>query len=191
LVVSPAPFTTQILCNNGSHFPLRLKSTTRVTIPPACHVELKNHTISADDNIRLAPEPLQFQWTFNPLILPSELLQHASHVDDELNNLKSSLKTLQNLTISDNEFPDLLSDNLSKVSTFSILLWVTFAIAVASVTVICCWFGCARKWYFRQRQPDLAPVVMLPNNLAAINLPAQANVPAQANAPPPPLNCFH
>jgi hypothetical protein len=83
-------------------------------------VQLKNHTISADDNIRLAPEPLQFQWTFNPLILPSEILQHASHVDDELNNLKSSLKTLQNLTISDNQFPDLLSDNLSQVSTFSI-----------------------------------------------------------------------
>ena len=145
---------------------------------PACHVQLKNHTISADDNIRLAPEPLQFQWTFNPLILPSEILRHASHVDDELNNLKSSLKTLQNLTISDNQFPDLLSDNLSKVSTFSILLWVTFAIAVASVTVVCCWFGCARKWYFRQRPPQYPPVNQLPNNIegiAALNLP---------NAPP-------
>jgi hypothetical protein len=189
LVVSPAPFTTQILCHNGSHFPLRLKATTRVTIPPSCYVKLKNHTISADDNIRLAPEPLQFQWTFNPLILPSETLQNAAHLDDELNHLKSTIKILQNNTISDEQFTSILNDNLSQTSPFSALLWVTFSIAIASVAFTCCWFGCARKWYFRHRQPRnipmplqpahnphilLPPVEQLPNNIediAALDLP--------------------
>jgi hypothetical protein len=177
LVVSPEPFTTQILCTNGSHFPLRLKATTRISIPPACTAKLRNHTISSDDNIRLAPEPLQFQWTFNPLILPSEILQHATHIDDELNNLKSTIKQIQNMSISDDQFPILLSENLHQVSTFSVLLWVTFAIAVASVTAIICWFGCAKRWYRRQRQrprrPNLPAVHLLPNNIediAAMNL---------------------
>jgi hypothetical protein len=181
LVVSPAPFTTQILCSNGSHFPLRLKSTTRVSIPPACQVQLKNHTISSDDNIRLAPEPLQFHWTFNPLILPSEILRHATHIDDELNNLKATIKIIQNNSISDEHFPRLLSDNLSQMSTFSILLWVTFSIAIASGTVVCCWYGCSRKWNFqRRRRPTYPPVDQLPNNIediAAMNLHAP-------NAPP-------
>jgi hypothetical protein len=79
LIVSPIPHTAQILCKNGSHFPIRLKLTSRNTVPPACSLRLFN-------SVRIKPEPLQFSWSFNPLLLPSEIMQQAAHADNDMTN---------------------------------------------------------------------------------------------------------
>ena len=66
LVFSPNPLITQIECKNGSHFPLRLKATSRISIPEGCSAQLHNHTIYSDPTLRIAPEALHFTWDFNP-----------------------------------------------------------------------------------------------------------------------------
>jgi hypothetical protein len=65
LIFSPKPFTAQIICQNGSHFPVQLVNTQKVFVPDFCSVNLINHTISSDGNIRISPPALQMQKTLN------------------------------------------------------------------------------------------------------------------------------
>jgi hypothetical protein len=63
LIFLPKPFTAQIICQNGSHFPVQLLNTQKILVPDFCSVNLINHTISSDGNIRLSPPALQMQMT--------------------------------------------------------------------------------------------------------------------------------
>jgi hypothetical protein len=51
LIFLPKPFTAQIICQNGSHYPVQLLNTQKVFVPDFCSVNLINHTISSDGNI--------------------------------------------------------------------------------------------------------------------------------------------
>ena len=175
LVVSPFPHTAQILCKNGSHYPIRLRSTSRITVPPACHLRLFNHTISSDDSIRVKPEPLQFSWSFNPLILPSELMQQSAHADDQMNQIKSEISLFNNLTLQHKDFPEAVSNTLAEPSPFSALFWTSFALAIVALGLLICWY-CGSRQRARRLKHKKPEAIELPRTISEI---------ADLDLPPP------
>ena len=155
LIVSPVPHTAQILCRNGSHFPVRLRTTTRISVPPACSLRLFNHTITSDDSVRIKPEPLQFSWAFNPLILPSNLMQTAAHADNELNKVKREMVKFRNQTLQPKDFPEAVTNTLSETSYFSVLFWISFSVAITTLTLLVCWYCGSRRRASQSRQNNL------------------------------------
>ena len=174
LVYTPTPLTTQILCSNGSHYPLRLHDTSRLHVPESCLTELRNHTITSDGSIRIKADPLHFQWDFDPLLLPSELLSSAAHLDDELNTLKESLHALHNSTSSsppteqeiDQSFSTLLNNHMSSPSKVPIILWLLFSLFFAVLLLVLIW--CLVSRHRRRRRASalgLAPIVRVSRRL--------------------------
>ena len=172
LVVSPFPHTTQITCKNGTHYPIRIRTTSRIHVNPGCQLTLFNHTLRSDQSIRIKPEPLLFSWAFNPLTLPSELISEAKHLDDQVNLLKSSISTLNNVTTQDSEIPQIITDTLSTTSTFSILFWIVAGTAALALILLVCWYcGSRRRQTTRSRtlRPDELPMTI--SQIAGLNLP--------------------
>ena len=66
----------------------------------------------------------------------------ATHLDDQYNQLQSKkISQMQNVTVQDDEFPQILHETLTdSVSVFSVLFWSTFAIAVLALGLLMCWY---------------------------------------------------
>ena len=71
---------------NKSYFPLKIKATSRISIPHGCSVELTNHSIHSDFTLRIQTEAIHFEWDFNPARLPNsaKLLEETKHIDAHL-----------------------------------------------------------------------------------------------------------
>jgi len=146
IIISPYAHTTQVTCKNGTHYPIRIQTTTRIHIDPGCTLKLFNHTLRSDESLRLKPEPLLWTWAFKPLSLPSETMAQAKHLDDHLNQIKTHIAALQNETVKDSEFPDQISDTLiSPISTFSVLFWTMFGLSLLGLAFLTCWYCGARR----------------------------------------------
>ena len=172
IVISPYAHTTQVTCKNGTHYPIRIQTTSRIHIDPGCTLKLFNHTLRSDESLRLKPEPLLWTWAFNPLTLPSETMAQAKHLDDHLNQIKTHIAALQNETVTDAEFPDQISDTLtSSISTFSVLFWTMFGLSLLGLAFLTCWYcGARRNRYTRaQLRPDELPTSI--SQIADLNLP--------------------
>ena len=135
LVFSPNPLITQIECKNGSHFPLRLKATSRISIPEGCSAQLHNHTIYSDPTLRIAPEALHFTWDFNPANLPNsaQLLEGTKHIGPQLAMIRKHLDQLANETIAKEVFAGLLVEHLTSPNSISILIWVILIVLAAAL----------------------------------------------------------
>jgi hypothetical protein len=141
LIFSPKPFTAQIICQNGSHFPVQLLNTQKILVPDFCSVNLINHTILSDGNIRLSPPALQMQMTLNLNLFPSEMMETLTHADDEFNRIHRHLERLMNDTITDDVFNGMLHKNmLSSSSTLSTVLWTLFGLSVSAILLLGCWY---------------------------------------------------
>jgi hypothetical protein len=141
LIFSPKPFTAQIICQNGSHFPVQLLNTQKILVPDFCLVNLINHTISSDGNIRLSPPALQMQMTLNLNLFPSEMMENLNHADDEFNRIHRHLQRLANDTITDDVFNSMLHKNiLSSSSTLSTVLWTLFGLSLSAILLLGCWY---------------------------------------------------
>ena len=172
LVVSPYPHTSQITCKNGTHFPIRIRTTSRIRINPGCSLKLFNHTLRSDQSIRIKPEPLLFPWDFNPLTLPSELMSQAQHLDNQVNQLKTGITTILNDTVQSDDIPQLLDGTITdSVSTFSVLFWGSFAIAILALALLVCWYCGSRRRHTSTRtlRPDELPMTI--SQIAGLNLP--------------------
>jgi hypothetical protein len=171
LIISPYPHTAQIFCKNGTHYPIRIRTSSRIHLNPGCTLQLFNHTLRSDQSIRIKTEPLLFPWSFNPLILPSELLHQANHLDDQVNLLKESIQTLKNETVHDDEIPQTITNTLSSVSGFSVLFWLTLGIAILALGLLICWYCGSR------RRRSQRPVVVAKNLPMTISQIADLNLP--------------
>lgn len=172
IIISPYPHTTQVTCKNGTHYPIRIQTTTKLHLNPGCTLRLFNHTLRSDESLRLKPEPLLWTWSFNPLSLPSETMASAKHIDDHLNRIWNSLQALQNETVKDSEIPDHISNTLtSSVSVFSVLFWTVFGLSLLGLIFLTCWYcGARRNRYSRpQLRPDELPRTI--SQIADLNLP--------------------
>lgn len=169
IVFSPYPLTTQINCNNGSHFTQKLSGTTTITIPPLCSIQLVNHTITSDGNIRLAPDPLIFEWDFKPNLLPTNLLTTYSHLDTQLAQIHYNLtqfRTSPNDTISDQQFSDLIHNHITTFSNSSLVIWLslslTFLVGLITVILTCVICRRSRLRRLRRRRALLDPEASAP-----------------------------
>lgn len=140
LIFSPTPHITQIQCTNGSHYPQQLVEITKIHVPDFCSIDLINNTITSDGNLRLSPKPLQMFMTLDTNIFPSEMLNSASHADDEMNLLKNSIKSLQNQSTSDQMFAQMLKSHLTSMNPVSIVLWTLTALSFAGYLFFFCWY---------------------------------------------------
>jgi hypothetical protein len=149
IIISPYSHTTQVACKNGTHYPIWIRTTTRLHLDPGCTLKLFNHTLWSDESLRLKPEPLLWTWAFNPLTLPSETMEQAKHLDDHLNLIKTHIAALPNETVKDSEFPNQISDTLTtSVSTFSVLFWTMFGLSLLGLVFLTCWYcGAHRNRY--------------------------------------------
>jgi len=172
IVIFLYPHTTQVSCKNGTHYPIRIQTTTWLHLDPGCTLKLFNHTLHSDESLRLKPEPLIWTWALNPLSLPTETMAQAKHIDDHLNLIKTHIAALQNETGKDSEFPQQISDTLtSSVSTFSVLFLTTFGLCLLGLNFLMC--GYCRAWRNRyarlQLYPDELPRTI--SQVADLNLP--------------------
>jgi hypothetical protein len=87
LVFSPTPLTTQIKCRNGTHYPVFVLETTKLTVPDGCKTELNQHFIKSNFNIKVSPAALNFQWQIDLTSFPASILLDASKMDQQLFNL--------------------------------------------------------------------------------------------------------
>ena len=142
LVYTPTPITTQIQCKNGTYFPLKIKATSRISIPHGCSVELTNHSIHSDFTLRIAPEAIHFEWDFNPATLPNsaKLLDGTKHIDAQLDLIRKHLGQTNN-TIADEVFHQLMIEHLSKPNVISILIWTSICIlGIVLVVAVVLWW---------------------------------------------------
>ena len=91
IVYTPLPLTTQITCNNGSYFPLKIKNTKFITIPEGCTVKLTNHSITSDYTIRTTSQSIYFEWDFDPTTLPNsaDMLSDSKTIDIKIEKFDS------------------------------------------------------------------------------------------------------
>jgi hypothetical protein len=173
LVISPYPHTAQIFCQNGTHYPIRIRTMARLHLSPGCTLQLFNHTLRSDQSIRVKAEPSVFPWSFNPLLLPSKLMHRAQHTDDQVNLLKQSIQTLQDAGCKDDEIPQSITNSLSSVSVFSVLFWLALGIEVLALGLVTCWYCRARIQKRRSRPPGIAAkdLPMTISRIADLNLP--------------------
>ena len=160
IIYSPIPISTQIFCNNGSYFNIKIKQVKQIYVPEGCSVDLTNHTITSDFSIRLNSESIHFEWDFNPLNFPNSasFLIDAKSIDTKLQLLQNSLKLLSNDTIEPQEFSNLMLTHYSSGhwSTTLILILVSLSALVGMFTI----FICARN-IFLARGRIAAEVVQL------------------------------
>ncbi len=141
LIFLPKPFTAQIICQNGSHYPVQLLNTQKVFVPDFCSVNLINHTISSNGNIRISPPALQMQMTLNLNLFSSEMREDLTHADDKFNQIHRHLQRIINDTVTDDVFNSMLHKNmLSSSSTLSTVLWTLFGLSLSALLLLCCWY---------------------------------------------------
>ena len=182
LVFTPTPLTAQVKCNNGTHHPLFLSQNTRVHIPQGCSTELRDHTIKSVFNIRLTPEPLKILWHFDPLKLPSDLLEDVGQTDQRLVALHRQMRKVEDYMEPEKaaeRLAHLAQSQIVRVTSLPWYIWATIIISLLSFLLIIgyCIF---RKCFPKNRPHHIA----IPPNYAM-----------QHNVPPPndqtPTYCFH
>ena len=152
IVYTPVPITTQIACNNGSYFNLKIKNTKQIHIPEGCSVDLTNHTITSDFNIRTTATSVHFEWDFDPLSLPNsaELMVDAKTMDFRMDQIKLSLAMVKNKSLTDAQFDKLIVNHYGSGSWVSVLMLTLLSIAVlvalTTMTFCCRNFLLARGW---------------------------------------------
>jgi hypothetical protein len=95
------------------HILVQLFNTQKVFVPDFCSVNLINHTISSDGNIRISPTALQMQMTLNLNLFPSEMMEDLTHADDKFNRIHQNLQRIINDTVTDDVFNSMLHKKCS------------------------------------------------------------------------------
>ena len=158
IVYTPIPITTQIACNNGSYFNLKIKNTKQIHIPEGCSVDLTNHTITSDFNIRTTATSVHFEWDFDPLSLPNsaELMVDAKTMDFRMDQIKLSLAMVKNKSLTDAQFDKLIVNHYGSGSWVSVLMLTLLSIAVlvalTTMTFCCRNFLLSRGWNVRDKK---------------------------------------
>ena len=73
-------------------------------------------------------------------LFPSEMLQSARHIDNEMNLMKTSMASIHNLTTSEEAFAQLLTSHLTSVSPVSIILWTLAALTFSGYVFFVFWY---------------------------------------------------
>jgi hypothetical protein len=87
-------------------------------------VELINHTITSDYSIRATSDSIHFEWDFDPISLPNtaSLMLDSKSIDSKLQLIQLSVQSIQNDTIDEIEFDNLMVSHYTSGSWISILI---------------------------------------------------------------------
>ena len=140
ILFTPHPYTTQIICKNGSHFPLYLSQTTKIHIPEECRVSLHSHSIQSDYNIRISPEPLNVPWQWDPLTLPADLLLDAAMIDNKINAIHQNISHLLTETARKTDFQAMMNTQFSSPTSFPWFIWVAIFTSVITFILLIFWY---------------------------------------------------
>jgi len=179
LLFTPRPYTTQIECKNGSHFPLYLEQTTKLHIPDECSVALLSHSIQSDYTIRISPEPLHVPWAWDPLSLPADLLLDAALIDRKLNSLDNNLKILANETSHPTDFQQMMNTKFSDPLSFPWFIWVAIFASVIGLFILIAWY-CYNAQQERKYQKMLKQQHILLQPILPPTAPHPAGEPSAA-----------
>ena len=142
IVFTPHPMTTQISCNNGSYFPLKIKNTQQIRIPEGCQVELINHTITSDFSIRTTSDSIHFEWDFDPISLPNSaiLMMDSKSMDSKLGLLKKNIDKIHTDGIHVAAFNKQIESHFTSGSWISTLfiVCITISVLLVSITAAVC-----------------------------------------------------
>jgi len=187
LLFTPKPYTTQIECNNGSHFPLYLAQTTKIHIPEECKVNLHSHSIQSDYNIRISPEPLHVPWEWDPLTLPADLLLDAAIIDQKITMLDKNIKNLLNETSRPTNFRAMLNKEFNDPAIFPWYIWAGIFISMFAFIGLVVWYC-----YNSSQQRRYAQVPQQPQSIQMISIPAPTQTPTASSVTDrqPPQNPF-
>ena len=142
IIYTPLPLSTQITCNNGSYFNIKIKQVQQISIPEGCSVELTNHTITSDFSIRLNSESIHFEWDFDPLNFPNsaQFLIDSKSIDSKLRIIENNLSIIKNDTIEPHEFSNLILQhyNSGHWLAITIICFISFSALIGLCTIIVC-----------------------------------------------------
>ena len=176
---SPTTFTGQLTCKNGTVYPTFLHQASRLTVPQGCEIKLKSHIIFSDILFDTSPPPLQYAWHWDPKEMPSHLLEGATHLDQQIQALRTHLyQTHKNFTNTKPDFTSLLANEISSPSTFSFWFWPLFVLFIAVLACLGLWCFCLRRRQQHQRRA---------RRRHRVDSPGQKMIVLQPNAIYPPL----
>jgi hypothetical protein len=202
IAFSPTPFSTQIQCTNGSHFPVKLNDVTFFELPPLCSIELQNSTITSVGSRRISPIPLIYNWDFIPTLLPTllpaHLLDSVTHLDSQLKEIQTNLTQFRlssNDSITDKQFANLLHDHLTTPSASSAVIWSSLLtlLVIGLITIIFIFMYLRRRRSFRSGQasapaPQQLSVIYNPPALTFQDKMSYIACTASSTGQPPPLD---
>jgi hypothetical protein len=82
-------------------------------------------------------------------------MQTAAHADNELNKVKREMVKFRNQTLQPKDFPEAVTNTLSETSYFSVLFWISFSVAITTLTLLVCWYCGSRRRASQSRQNNL------------------------------------
>lgn len=158
LIYSPENFNTEITCRNGSHFPLHIhEEHLRVFVPQGCEAKLQSHVITSDVTLRINPNPLQVKWKWNPLTLPSNLLDDVGMMDEQLGRLERHIEYMRNFTLDPKHIRPIAESLLVERHMFSWVWYVVLGIICTLIVLII--IGCIVTFLRRHRLITLCNIL--------------------------------
>ena len=85
-------------------------------------------------------QPEVSQWKWQPLDLPSDLLDRAGHIDQNLHDIQHNLRRLRNDSTLDNELPELVDRHLGSGSWFGVLVWTLLFLTTLTPLATTGWY---------------------------------------------------
>jgi hypothetical protein len=80
------------MCRNGTSGTVHLNLVTKINVPENCQLKLLKHTIISSSTVReISKKNLQYAWSWDPLNLPSTLLENPQHLDHMINELRNQI----------------------------------------------------------------------------------------------------
>ena len=132
IVYSPKLQTSAITCKNGTSETIHLNLVTKVNVPENCQLKLLKHTIRSSSTTReISSKPLQYAWTWDPLNLPSTLLENPQHLDHMINELRNQIYNVNRNATDPEIFQSMLIESTFSHNYTSILIWLSLSLASA------------------------------------------------------------
>ena len=183
LVYSPSEITSQINCADGRKAPVHLGKSTLLTVPVDCEVQLTSHLIRSDFFAKVGLPPLHFNWEWDPLSLPAEVLNYRPPNSPSLAKLKQEVSELKNVTAKEartNEFKLVLSHILSDHTSYPWYFWLVAAVLILVSVIVVTWC-LGNAWMLHRRRQLIRKTIQAAQN--AIDAAARQPYPADLERP--------
>jgi hypothetical protein len=125
------------MCRNGTSETVHLNLVTKINVPENCQLKLLKHTIISSSTVReISTKPLQFDWSWDPLNLPSTLLENPQHLDHMIKELRNQIFNVKRNATDPELFESMLVTSTFSNNYTSILIWLSLALATTLYLIL-------------------------------------------------------